>query len=371
MVHDDDGARVTSVEAAAYTVPTPAPESDGTLTWDATTVVTVHVRTPAVHGLGWTYGAGAVAALVRDLLAPVVTGRDVWDVPNCFEAMRATARNAMVPGAVGTAISAVDVALWDAKAKLLDQPLCRLLGTAGGDRPVYGSGGFTSYDDDALRAELAGWVQEQGIGRVKIKIGEAGGAAESRDLHRIRVAREAIGPDAELYVDANGGYHVKQAIRVERAAAEQDVRWFEEPVTADDLAGLAAVRGQVGAEVAAGEYGTDPGYFRRMCAAGAVDCLQVDLTRCGGCTGFLRAAAVADSFHAPVSTHTAAQLHAQVAPAAPNVRDLEWFADHVRADAALFDGTTAPVGGAMEPARDRPGHGMWLREPDAERYRTG
>lgn len=370
MAGFDDGSRIRAVETAAYTVPAPAPESDGTLSWEATTVVAVTVRTAAGSGFGWTYGAKAATAVVGDLLAPAVTGRDVRDVTGCFEAMRRAARNAIVPGVITTAISAVDVALWDAKARLLAEPLVRLFGRVHDRVPVYGSGGFTSYSDDQLRDELAGWVHEQGITQVKIKIGEAWGTAEQRDLRRIHLAREAIGPRAHLYVDANGGYQAKQAVRVAHAAAGADVRWFEEPVSSDDLTGLAAVRRAVAADVAAGEYGTGPSYFRRMCAAGAVDCLQVDLTRCGGFTGFLRAAAVAESFGLQVSTHTAPQLHLQVAPAIPNLRHLEWFTDHVRVDARLFDGGHDPVGGELPATGDAPGHGLRLKEADAAPYRS-
>ncbi|HLU44604.1 MAG TPA: enolase C-terminal domain-like protein [Natronosporangium sp.] len=362
--------QVQRVDVATYSVPTSAPEADGTFTWDATTVVAVTVTTGAVRGLGWTYGTRAAATVIRDLLAPAVTGRDVHDVPGCFEAMRRAARNAIVPGVVTTAISAMDVALWDAKAKLLGTPLSRLFGVGHEPVPVYGSGGFTSYDDDQLRTELSGWVHQQGIPRVKIKIGESWGRAEARDLHRMRLAREVIGPEAELFVDANGGYQAKQAVRVAHAATDLDVRWFEEPVSSDNLAGLAEVRAAVTADIAAGEYGTDPGYFRQMCAAGAVDCLQIDLTRCGGFTGFLRAAAVADSFGLQVSSHTAPQLHLRVAPAVPNLRHLEWFTDHVRLEQRLFDGVVTPVDGMLPVAVEAPGHGMTLKAADSQAFRT-
>ncbi|MFC0531711.1 enolase C-terminal domain-like protein [Phytohabitans kaempferiae] len=361
---------VTALRAEAYTVPTERPEADGTATWDATTAVVVTAAAEGREGLGWTYAPATAAAVVRNLLAPAVTGADPMDVPGAHRSMRRTARNALVPGLVTAAISAVDVALWDLKATLLATPLASLFGRVEPAVPVYGSGGFTTYDDDTLRRQLAGWVFGEGIPRVKIKIGESWGRAESHDLSRMRIARDAIGADAELYVDANGGYTAKQAIRVSRRAEDVDVRWFEEPVSSDDLAGLAQVRAGVAADVAAGEYGTDPTYFRRMCAARAVDCLQVDLTRSGGYTGFLRAAAVADAYGLEVSTHTAPQLHAPVAAALPNARHIEWFADHVRLEQMLFDGLATPAGGALAPQCERPGHGLALRLDDAARYRT-
>jgi L-alanine-DL-glutamate epimerase-like enolase superfamily enzyme len=167
------------------------------------------------------------------------------------------------------------------------------------------------------------WVDTWKIPRVKIKIGESSGSDERRDLDRIAFARKVIGRDTELYVDANGGYRRKQAIRVAHAMAEHDVTWFEEPVSSDDLAGLREVRDQVTPNVTAGEYGYDLTYFRRMLAAEAVDCLQVDVTRCGGITDFLRAAAVAAAHNVDVSGHCASNLRAPVAAAIPNLRHLE------------------------------------------------
>ena len=158
----------------------------------------------------------------------------------------------------------------------------------------------------------------EGIPRVKIKIGEAWGRNPSRDLSRIRQARATIGPDTELFVDANGAYSAKQAIRVMADAQDCDVRWCEEPVSSDDLDGLRAVREAVAPDVTAGEYGYDLAYFRRMCAAGAVDCVQADVTRCGGITEWLRIAAVAAAHNLEISGHCAPQLHVHVAAATPN-----------------------------------------------------
>jgi L-alanine-DL-glutamate epimerase-like enolase superfamily enzyme len=161
----------------------------------------------------------------------------------------------------------------------------------------------------------------------------------------------------------------KQAVRVAQAMAEWDLRWFEEPVSSDDLEGLREVRDRADADVAAGEYGTDIGYFRRRCGHGAAGCLQIDATRCGGYTEWLRSAAVAASFGLDVSGHCAPNLHAPVAAATPNLRHLEWFHDDVRIESALFDGALDPTGGTIRPAADRIGHGLTLIE-DAERYRV-
>ncbi len=361
---------VESLDARAYSIPTDAPEADGTAAWSATTLVVVQARAAGQVGTGWTYGAAGCAALVNELLGAAVTGRDALAVPGSWEAMVRAARNATRAGAVGYAISAVDVALWDLKARLLNVPLARLFGTVHEAVPVYGSGGFTTYPDERMDEQLTTWVVEQRIPRVKIKIGESWGTQEARDLARIARARGVIGPDAELYVDANGGYQRKQAVRVARAMAEWDVRWFEEPVSSDDLDGLREVRDRTDTEVTAGEYGTDISYFRRMCAHGAVDCLQIDATRCGGYTEWLRSAAVAASFGLTVSGHCAPNLHAPVAAATPNLRHLEWFHDHVRIESSLFHGALDPTGGTVVPAPDRPGHGMELIDDAAGPYRA-
>ncbi len=356
---------------AVYTVPTDRPEADGTASWDSTTMVLVRVHAGGLVGTGWTYGPAACASVLRDVLTGVVRGRPALDVPGACEAMIQRVRNAGRTGIAGYAISAMDTALWDLKARLLDLPLFRLLGAVRTEVPVYGSGGFTSYGDAIQHEQLSLWVHVQRITRVKIKIGEAGGRRTDRDLHRMRQARDTIGDRTELYVDANGGYGRKQAIRVAEAAADLGVSWFEEPVSSDDLVGLREVRDRVLPDVAAGEYGCDLPYFRRMCQAGAVDCLQADVSRCGGITEWLRVAAVAASHGLQVSGHCAPHLHAHVACAIPNLRHLEWFHDHVRIESMFFDGVLDPGGGVVRPAGDRAGNGLRLRTADADHYRVG
>ncbi|POX39346.1 mandelate racemase [Streptomyces sp. Ru73] len=372
-VHEGDAEPpVESVGAAVYTVPTDAPEGDGTLTWDSTTLVLVTVRSGATTGFGWTYGAPATAQVVTGQLAGVVTGRCALDVPAANEAMNRAVRNAGRPGLVAGAVSAVDLALWDLKARLLDLPLVRLLGACRPDVPVYGSGGFTTYDAEQQEHQLRHWVEEQDIPRVKIKIGESWGSATRRDAERVAAARRTIGPATDLYVDANGGYSRKQAVRMAARLADEGVTWFEEPVSSDDLTGLAHVRAAVTPDVTAGEYGYTLPYFGHMLRADAVDCLQADATRCGGLTVWLRAAALAEAAGLEISGHCAPHVHAHGAAAVPNLRHLEWFHDHVRIENMLFDGVLDPAGGSITPGADgAPGHGLTLRADLAEQYRTG
>jgi L-alanine-DL-glutamate epimerase-like enolase superfamily enzyme len=364
-----DGPAVDDMSAAVYVIPTDAPEADGTLTWNETTMVLVAARADGELGIGWSYAAAAAAGVVADVLADVVVGRSALDVAGAAEAMARAVRNIGREGIAATAISAVDIALWDLKARLLGLPVASLLGRARRDVPVYGSGGFTSYDSGRTREQLAGWVEKDGIPRVKIKIGESWGGNERRDLERVALAREVIGPEAELYVDANGGYTTGQAVRVAREMADYGVTWFEEPVSSQDPAGLAVVRRQVQPDVAAGEYSWSLADSARLIAAGAVDCLQLDVTRCGGITEFLRGAALAAAHNLEVSGHCAPNLHAHVGAATANLRHVEYFHDHQRIERLLFDGTLDPRGGAMTPDSGRSGLGLQLKTSDAEHYR--
>ncbi|HEY4727377.1 MAG TPA: enolase C-terminal domain-like protein [Actinomycetes bacterium] len=360
--------KVDGLDVSVYTVPTEEPESDGTFTWTDTTVVVAEPHAGGQVGLGFTYATGACATLIRDVLAEVVVGADPMDVRGTWAEMVAAIRNLGRPGIASMAIAAVDVSLWDLKARLLGQPLCRLLGMARDQVPVYGSGGFTSYTDEELVAQLTGWAADDGIPRVKMKVGTAWGTRPRRDLERVARVRQALGDEVELYVDANGGYNRKQAVRLGQAFAGQGVTWFEEPVSSDDLDGLGEVRGRISAEVAAGEYGYDLAYFCNMVRAGAVDCLQADVSRCAGVTEWLRVAALAAAANLELSAHCAQSLTAHVACAVPNLRHLEYFADHARVDRLLFDGVLDPTRGVLAPDLSRPGMGLELKRADARRY---
>ena len=356
---------IERTEAWSFTIPTDGPEADGTLAWDSTTLIVTEVSGGGHIGLGYTYGHPAIATLVTHTLAGVLHGRDAMGIPALWEAMRRQVRNFGSPGIAASAIAAVDVALWDLKARVLDLPLATLFGQMRENVPIYGSGGFTSYDDTRLREQLRCWVDENGCRSVKMKIGGEPGHA----LSRMEAARQAIGT-AELMIDANGACTRKAALRTARHAATLGVTWFEEPVSSDDLPGLRLLRDHAPApvEVAAGEYGYDPVYFRRMLEAEAVDVLQADATRCLGYTGFLLAAALADAHQVPLSAHTAPALHLPVCCAAPRLRHIEWFHDHARIEAMLFEGAPRPSGGTIRPDLSRPGHGLTFRHTDARRF---
>ncbi|MFJ9847053.1 enolase C-terminal domain-like protein [Kitasatospora sp. NPDC101155] len=261
----DAAATAEDLRAQVLEFPTDAPEAEGTFAWESTTMVLVHARSGDTAGLGRTYGAPATAQVITGQLRDLVVGRPAFDIPAANEAMSRAVRNTGRPGLVAGAISAVDIALWDLKARLLD------------------------------------------------------------------------------------------------------MRWFEEPVSSDDLAGLALVRDAVTADVAADEYGYDLPYFARM--APVVDCLQADATRCGGITVWLRAAALAQAHGLDLSGHCAPHVHAHAAASIPNLRHLKWFHDHVRIEYLLFDGALSPDGGILCPGQEgRPGLGLSLCSEVAERF---
>ena len=357
---------VERLTVAAYRIPTDRPEADGTLEWQDTTLVVVQAWGGGQMGLGWTYTHRAAVELISTKLAQIICGSDVFDIPDLWQRMNRQIRNIGRPGLGLMAISAIDHALWDLKARVLDIALVDLFGRCRAAVPIYGSGGFTSYTPAELSAQLSGWV-EQGIPRVKMKVG----AHPDQDMERVRLARGAIGADAELMVDGNGAYRRKQALALAAQFADQGVVWFEEPLASDDLEGLRLLRdrGPDGMTIAAGEYGWDAWYFRRMLAAGAVDILQADSTRCGGFTGFLQIDALCRGYGIPLSAHCAPALHAQVCSAALSVEHIEYFHDHVRIEQLAFDGVPEPREGALSVDRARAGMGYAFREQDMERYR--
>ncbi|MGC2301326.1 MAG: enolase C-terminal domain-like protein [Acidobacteriaceae bacterium] len=358
---------VEKVDVSACTIPTDAPEGDGTLRWDSTTLIVCEIHAGSQTGLGFTYGNKATAIVADHLAAQCLLHRSALDIPGLHISMLEQVRNDGSRGVASMAISALDVALWDLKARMLGCSVLDLLGAASASVAAYGSGGFTTYSHQQLAQQLSGWVAE-GLKSVKMKIG----AEPTTDVERVRVAREAIGATTDLFVDANGAYNARRAVGWAKRFTEFNVTWFEEPVSSDHLDDLRRVRDRApGAmEIAAGEYGYDSFYFRRMLEAEAVDVLQLDATRCRGFTGFLEGAAIAASYGCPLSAHCAPSLHMHVGCAIPGFRHVEYFHDHARIEAMLFEGFIPPKGGQLKPDRSRPGLGIAFKHSDAERFLT-
>ena len=344
--------QIESLEVAAYTIPTATPEQDGTFDWTSTTLVAVHARGGGKRGFGYSYADVSTAAFIKAHFVELIVGRDAMSIESAWAAMIHAVRNLGRRGVAAMAISAVDAALWDLKCKLLDLPLVTLLGQVREAAPVYMSGGFTSYTIDELKEQLAGWP------RAKMKVGRDARA----DRERVRAVREAIGEDAELFVDANGAYSRKLALTQGRFFAEQNVSWFEEPVSSDDLNGLKFLRDALPMDIAAGEYGYELLYYENM--IDYVDVIQADATRCTGITGFIKTAALCETRSTPLSAHCAPSLHAHAACALLPLRHIEYFFDHARIESRYFDGFLDPQGGAMRPDLSRPGIGVELKAID-------
>lgn len=360
------GHGISDAQVSAYTVPTDRPESDGTLEWQETTIIVVRLKASDQEGLGYTYGHVSIMNIINSLLLPLIMGRQPQDVMAITTAMIHHIRNNGQTGLAMMAVSAVDMALWDLKARLLGLPLCRLLGQEHAAMRVYGSGGFTSYSDKELRQQLGGWAG-LGIGAVKIKVGRDIGA----DVSRVGIARDAIGEKIGLYVDANGAYTVSEALQQAQLFARYGVDWLEEPVPAQFRRQLHFIRGRLngGMRVVAGEYGYSLTDLRDLLEADAVDVLQADATRCGGITGFLKAGHLCEAFRVPLSSHCAPSAHLHAALSLSFFSIAEYFHDHVRIEQLFFEGAAVPRGGWVHPDTARPGMGLVLRERDAEPYR--
>lgn len=359
--------KIEEPAVTVYTIPTDGVESDGTLEWSSTTMIVVRVHSGDVEGLGYTYGNAAIGRVIVSTLGPVICGRSPMDVPALQRDMVARVRNEGQSGLAMMAVSAVDIALWDLKAKLLAIPLFQLLGQTRESIAIYGSGGFTSYSDKQLYTQLQGWADE-GLTAVKIKVGRDNAA----DVSRVSVAREAIGKEVKLYVDANGAYTVNDALRQAERFSIYGADWLEEPVPATALEELRFIRERVppGMRIVAGEYGYQLNDFRALLEARAVDVLQADATRCGGITGFLKVGYLAEAFRIPLSSHCAPSAHLHAALSLASFSEAEYFHDHVLIEKQFFDGVAIPREGMLYPDANRSGHGLALRETEAAPFKV-
>lgn len=367
VINEANAYPVQKIQVIACKIPTDAPESDGTLKWSSTTMVLVLLEAGGKTGMGYTYADISTAHFIKTHLADIVKDLNALDIPKIWNKMVAAVRNLGQTGISMMAVSAVDNALWDLKAKILDLPLISLVGSAREKIPVYGSGGFTSYNRNQIEEQLSDW-KSQGFKMFKIKTGRE----PLEDIQRVKTAREVIGEDAELFVDANGGYETrKQALYYSEKFAEYGVTWHEEPLRSDDLDGLRLLRDRApaGMAITAGEYGYSLPYFQKMLAAGAVDVLQADASRCGGITGFLAVAKLAEAFQIPLSSHCCPALHLHAACSLNNMLHLEYFHDHVRIENMLFEGVSQAQDGFLRPDLSRRGMGLQVNEEQLANYR--
>jgi L-alanine-DL-glutamate epimerase-like enolase superfamily enzyme len=364
-VSSSENLQIKSGQISALNIPTDQPESDGTAQWDSTTVVIVELTAAGATGLGYSYANVAAARVAQELIEKQILGKDAFDIPSMHSAMDRQVRNWGRPGLVSSAIAAVDNCLWDLKGRLLNQPLVKLLGQVREEIQGYGSGGFTSYSEKELVRQLTGWASD-GFQCVKMKIGRH----PDQDVERVTAVQKALKGRAQLYVDANGAYDRQQALHKSRQFGDLGVTWFEEPVTSDDRVGLRLMvdRAPAVMKIAAGEYIYVLDDARLMIEAQAVDVLQTDVTRCGGVSNFLKIGAICETYHFPYSAHTAPSMHATLCCSVLPAMNLEYFHDHARIENRIFDGAIQPVNGNLKPDLSRPGFGLDLKRPDAEKF---
>ena len=344
------------------TIPPPRPGSEGR------SALFVHVKTDAgVEGLGTGTGGPAVRAVIEHNLKDVLIGEDPFDVERLWESMFWRVRGFGRKGVAFCAISCVDVALWDLKAKALGVALYKLLGPYTDTVPIYGSGGWTSFTEAELVREQVGYV-ERGIPRVKMKVAKDFGRAEREDIRRLAAVRKAVGDDVEIYVDANNGYYAKQAIRMAREFEQYGIGWFEEPVLADDIDGLAAVARATPIPVATGEHEYTKYGFKELIARGGADIVQPDVGRVGGITEWLKVAHLAHAFNLPVAPHAVQLVHLHLACATPNLKVVEYLGVSEEGDRIWYTDFPQPRNGMWSPYPDRPGLGLELSPQAVELY---
>lgn len=331
----------------------------------------VHVKTDeGLEGLGISAGHSAVQAVVEHTLKDVLIGQDPFDVEKLWNLMFWHVRGFGRKGVAFCAISALDIALWDLKAKALGLPLYKLLGPYTDSVPVYGSGGWTNFDESQLVEEQLGYV-ERGFRRIKMKVGKDFGTREDEDVKRLATVRKAVGDDVEIYVDANNGYYAKQAIRMSKVFEEFDVKWLEEPVLADDVEGLAAVARATTIPVATGEHEYTKFGFKDLIARGGADIVQPDVGRVGGVTEWLKVAHLAHAFNLPVAPHSYQLIHLHVACATPNLKVVEYLGAVEQSDRVWYAEFAEPVNGMWSPDPTKLGLGLELNPDTVARNRVG
>lgn len=326
----------------------------------------------------------AVVASVREELCPLLLGEDSRQITRLWERMYngsrahfALTRGRGFPilgrrGVTICAMSGIDMALWDLLGKRLGVPVYQLLGGKCRDAlPAYASGGWA--DAGGIGAQLRGYLDRGGFRAVKMRVGSQDGTVEA-SIARVRAAREALGPEIDLMVDAHGTWNPREARRFARGVEECRLAWIEEPVNADDRAGMAEVRAATDIPIAAGESEFTRFDFRDLIEAGAIDILQPDLAIAGGITEGVRIAALAAAYQKPVAPHLwgsalcfAAGLH--LAAATPACVILEYSLGFNPLLHDLVE-ESFPVEDGRIPIPDRPGLGVTVRPEFVQQWKV-
>ncbi|GAA3465086.1 mandelate racemase/muconate lactonizing enzyme family protein [Saccharothrix longispora] len=356
--------RIASVTLSSVILPLPTGISDAKVLTGRQRPMTevaflfAEIRTEAgLEGVGFGYakraGGPAQFAHAREV-APDLIGEDPSDIGRVWTKLVWAGASVGRSGAATQALAAIDVALWDLKAKRAGLPLAKLLGAHRDSVRCYDtSGGFLHESVERLK-DNATRALESGVGGIKVKVGLPDRA---EDLRRVAAVREHVGDAVPLMVDANQQWDRPTAMRVGRALEEFDLVWIEEPLDAYDTEGHARLAGALDTAIAGGEMLTSVAEHHELIRQGAVDVLQPDAPRIGGITQFLKLAALAEHRNLPIAPHFAMEIHVHLAAAYP----LEPWVEHFDWLHPLFDERLAISGGRMH-LSDRPGLGITMSD---------
>ena len=368
-------SKITAVQARTVKVPLDNPTSLSTRQVLAREYCVVRVEGDDGHtGIGFCYGGSAAGSLVtsavRELLAPVAVGEDTHRVEGIWQDMYQEGLLHGRAGSIMRAISAIDIALWDRNSRAAGLPLFKYLGAAHIETvPAYASGGYylAGKTPEMLGEELAGYVAA-GFSAVKIKVGGKDIREEDR---RMAAAREAIGPDVHLMLDANNAWQdLETALRFMRVYAEYNPYWIEEPFSPDDITNHARLAERVDMPVATGEIEAGRWRFRELLDKDAAMILQVDAAVCGGISEFRRIAATAASYGVTVSPHWFHDLHQHLVASTPNARFVEYFPDDQVLNFRRLVGTQVRLSGGDIVLPQKPGLGFDFDSDSLEAYAT-
>ena len=362
--------KITELEVELLRVPPTIQLQDAIQRISTWEWVLVTLRTDeGISGTGWTYTLGMGGTSIRDLidvyLRPLLIGADAENVEQIWQRCAAELHAIGSTGISSLAISAVDIALWDAVGQKHGVPLYRLLGGSRETVPAYASGLNLHLEGDSLAEQLTGFL-DRGYKHVKVKVGRDDLA---EDVERVARARQTIGSDAALFLDANQKWTGADAVRRVRALERFDPHWIEEPVIAEDIEGNSLVRAKVSTPVALGETLYSRYQVADYIRAGAVDIVQVDIARVGGFSEWMKIARLAAAHNLPMAPHYMTELSVHALCAIDNGLILEDIEGGTLTELGLLaEPFTIEAGFARPPAR--PGHGIVFDTDAIARYRV-
>ncbi len=334
-------------------------------------IVILRIQTDAgIEGIGLTFYGGAMTGTLRsavDELGALIVGEDPLRIEAIVRKLRLAAGDACGPaGIFMLALSAIDIALWDIKGKALEQPLWKLLGGTRDRVNTYASGSLRRGLTDDKAATAARRLVDKGFIEMKTQMALPGNPSPAEEVRRVRVVRDAIGPDIKLMCDINQRWRVEQAIDIGHRVADVGLFWLEDVTTCDDFSGLARINEALSTPIAGGEYvwGITP--FRHMIEARSVDYVMIDLCRVGGVTQWLKVAGMAEAFNLPVVSHVIPEMHLHLIAAVPNGLTVEYMPWMLK----LYQETPAIEKGQLV-LPNKPGLGLKFDEKAVAAYRVG